>query len=61
MMDLIEVAKVLKVAFPGYDIGAIRRVIVGDAHSATKARPGWDILIADPVGKSVERKGAKNE
>ncbi len=60
-MDIIGIAKTLKAAFPGYDIGAIRRVIVGDAHSATKARPGWDILIADPIGKSVERKGEEHE
>ena len=54
-MDIEEVAKRLKVAFPNYDIGGIKRVIVGNSRNIVKDRLAWDILIADPITESVKR------
>ncbi len=48
MMEFSEMIKRLEKAFPGFDIGSVGKVIIGNAKHPLRDRLAWEIVIAEP-------------
>jgi len=52
-MDIEEIAKRLKAAFPGFDIGRIGKIAVVDAKHPSRNIIAWNIVMADRTENEI--------